>query len=377
MKHWDIFCKIVDNFGDIGVCWRLAKQLRSEHNLNICLWIDDLTVAQQLIPGLNPALPSQHIEDIHIQHWQTHSQFQQAADVVIETFGCELPAAYQALMYANTPWVNLEYLSAENWVSDFHGRHSKRGALTRHFYFPGFDGTTGGLLREHNVFKNNPQMANSAMQQQGLCDRLDIPLPAADTLKISLFCYNNAAIHALLNALASGAQATECYVPATGILPAVAAFFGTGSLTAGDVRRRDNLTLRVLPFLSQTDYDKLLAFCDMNFVRGEDSWIRAIWAGKPFIWQPYWQTENTHITKLKAFLEKHYADADKSSREINAALYLAWSEGKFETRIWENYLQQLSLLQSLHLRQSQQLAALPDLASNLVIFIENLAANKI
>jgi hypothetical protein len=22
--HWDIFCRVIDNFGDIGVCWRLA-----------------------------------------------------------------------------------------------------------------------------------------------------------------------------------------------------------------------------------------------------------------------------------------------------------------------------------------------------------------
>ena len=24
---WDIFCSVVDNFGDIGVTWRLARQL--------------------------------------------------------------------------------------------------------------------------------------------------------------------------------------------------------------------------------------------------------------------------------------------------------------------------------------------------------------
>lgn len=377
MKHWDIFCKIVDNFGDIGVCWRLAKQLHSEHDINICLWIDDLTVAQQLIPGLNPALHSQHIENIHIRDWQLHSEFQQAAEVVIETFGCELPEPYQALMQPETVWVNLEYLSAESWVADFHSRHSTRGKLSRHFFFPGFNAGTGGLLREQNVFENNQQMAHSAMQQQALCDRVGIPFPAADILKISLFCYTNAPIHALLNALTNGVQATECYVPATGILPTVAAFFGTGDLATGEVRSQGNLTLRVLPFLSQADYDKLLAFCDINFVRGEDSWIRAVWAGKPFIWQPYWQTENTHITKLKAFMKKHYADADKCSREANRALYLAWSEGNLETPVWENYLQQLSFLQSLHLKQSQQLAALPDLASNLVIFIENLSANKI
>jgi len=112
-------------------------------------------------------------------------------------------------------------------------------------------------------------------------------------------------------------------------------------------------------------------------VRGEDSWIRAIWAGKPFIWQPYWQTEDTHLIKLQAFLDTFYNHLDTKRQQTNTALYLAWTQGKLETQIWNHYLQQLSSLQQLHATQSVQLAAQPDLASNLVIFIENLRSNKI
>ena len=25
--HWDMFCRVIDNYGDIGVCWRLAADL--------------------------------------------------------------------------------------------------------------------------------------------------------------------------------------------------------------------------------------------------------------------------------------------------------------------------------------------------------------
>ena len=24
---WDIFCQVIDNHGDVGVCWRLAREL--------------------------------------------------------------------------------------------------------------------------------------------------------------------------------------------------------------------------------------------------------------------------------------------------------------------------------------------------------------
>lgn len=377
MKHWDIFCKIVDNFGDIGVCWRLAKQLHAEHGISVCLWIDDLVVASQLIPTLNAGQSSQHVDAIHIQHWHAHSQFNQAAEVVIEAFGCTLPATYLTLMRPETVWLNLEYLSAEPWVADFHGRHSKHDQLTRHFFFPGFTASTGGLLREHSIIESNQQLAVNPTLQQALCKRLCLSAPASDSLKISLFCYPNAAINDLLNAMASGTQYIQCYVPATSILPKVAAFFGQEHLLAGDVRIHKNLTVSVLPFLSQTDYDSLLAYCDINFVRGEDSWIRAIWAGKPFIWQPYWQTENTHIIKLKAFLETFYAQADITSQDANTALYLAWANTSLTAQTWQDYLQQLSTLQQLHAEQLLQLAMLPDLASNLVIFIENFRLNKI
>ena len=39
---WDIFCTVVDNYGDIGVCWRLARQLAAEHGFAVRLWVDDL-----------------------------------------------------------------------------------------------------------------------------------------------------------------------------------------------------------------------------------------------------------------------------------------------------------------------------------------------
>lgn len=367
-KRWDIFCKIVDNFGDIGVCWRLARQLQAEHDLQIRLWIDDLSAAKQLIPSLDTTLSTQVIQNIVITSWHAASIFNEPADVVIEAFSCELPAAYLSKMQANTVWINLEYLSAESWVEDFHAGNSKRNHLTRHFFFPGFTPATGGLLREHAVIANNQRLASNKLLQYQFLEQLN--LEDNNHLKVSLFCYPYAPIHALLDAIAQSNQPIDCYVPASSILPNVASFFGKNSIVAGEVLTHKNLKLHVLPFLSQADYDKLLVICDINFVRGEDSWVRAIWAGKPFIWQPYLQTEQTHITKLKAFLALFYDKFDDINKQSTYDVHLAWVGNDISTGVWQHYLNNLATLKPLTLQQSHALATQADLATKLVIFSE-------
>lgn len=372
MKRWDIFCKIVDNYGDIGVCWRLARQLRQEFHISIQLWIDDLQTAKQLIPSLDTQARTQTIDHISIEAWDKETHFSEAAPVVIEAFGCELPETYLVAMRPETVWINLEYLSAENWVSEFHALHSMQGKLTRHFFFPGFTKDTGGLLREHGLLEkraNNDKL-------QSLLTQLNCE-PDHKSIKVSLFSYPHAPIYRLLQAMATASQPTHCFIPATSILPAVLEFFGSPACLPGTTLQKQHLTITVLPFLSQADYDQLLAWCDINFVRGEDSWVRAIWAGNPFIWQPYLQSENTHIAKLDAFLERFYTDCSPAAKSAAYALHHDWSSGEISIADWGDYLNQLPNLKNFHQRRSSELAAMNDLATNLVIFIEKLQKNKL
>lgn len=378
MRRWDIFCKIVDNFGDIGVCWRLARQLHHEHGIQARLWIDDLNIAKQLIPALDTAQRIQLVDHITIAAWDADTRFVQAADAVIEGFGCELPAAYMALMQPDTIWVNLEYLSAEPWVEGFHAHNSKHGDLTRHFFFPGFTTATGGLLRERGIVETNQKFAGSRQLQAEFFQQLNLAANETSTaLKVSLFSYPQAPISDLLAAMANSNKKTACYVPATSILPKVAEFFGEASISAGDQLIRGSLTMHVLPFLSQPDYDKLLASCDINFVRGEDSWIRAIWAGKPFIWQPYLQSEDTHITKLQAFLDLFYSGCNEPAQKAAYAMHRQWLSDALPCAVWQYYLNNLGAIAAFDLQQANMLASLTDLASNLVIFIEKSAGNNI
>lgn len=354
-KRWDIFCKVVDNFGDIGVCWRLARQLQSEHAIAVRLWVDDLQVAQRLIPILDLTLTVQQVEGVYIAHWCEQADFSGAAEVVIEAFACGLPQPYLSAMQSQrVKWVNLEYLSAEPWVEGFHVQSSPQpNGLIRHFYFPGFTAATGGLIRECNL----PSLGSSKM---------------LSAHKVSLFCYPHAPIASLLGAMATGSQPLYCYVPATTILPQVADFFEKKILQIGQIIQRGALTIEVLPFLSQAEYDQLLATCDINFVRGEDSWVRAIWAGKAFIWQPYLQEEDAHLPKLNAFVALYYQAMPEQQRKVVEAMHMAWLEAEFPASVWHDYLSTWPSIALVSQQASQALSTQPDLASKLVIFCNNL-----
>ena len=131
--RWDIFCKVVDNYGDIGVCWRLARQLAGEHGLAIRLWVDELSAFARLAPQVDASADAQVVAGIEVRRWREPWPGEAPADVVLETFGCRLPDTYRAAMAARSPppaWVNVEHLSAEAWVAGHHGLPSPQPPLT-------------------------------------------------------------------------------------------------------------------------------------------------------------------------------------------------------------------------------------------------------
>lgn len=372
MQNWDIFCRIVDNYGDIGVCWRLTKQLAAEHGKHVRLWIDDLHIAGRLIPTLDPALGSQTIAGVELCQWQEAGKTEHIGDVVIEAFACELPPAYLEKMAARQPvWINLEYLSAEPWVAGFHARESRHPTLplNKQFFFPGFADDTGGLLREHDLITRRDAFQNSPQVQAGFRQKFGIPDHSG--LKVSLFSYRHAPLAGLLQAMADSPQPVLCLVPDSGILPVISNHFDDANLKPGDVVNKGNLTLLALPFLSQDEYDRLLWLCDINFVRGEDSWVRATWAGRPMIWQPYRQQENTHLEKLEAFLDVYCRGLAPEIAAAIKKMHESWCSDALPETVWQEFLEYLPALGRHASGLAIKLAKESDLASKLVIFCGN------
>ncbi|MDO8465364.1 MAG: elongation factor P maturation arginine rhamnosyltransferase EarP [Gallionella sp.] len=339
-RSCDIFCNVIDNYGDIGVCWRLARQLANEHGLAVRLWVDDLNSLAKLCHETDAARGIQHCRGVEVRHWTadafhplpqplSRKRERGVAELVIEAFACKLPQSYIEAMAAQqqSVWINLEYLSAEDWVHGCHGLPSPHPSLplTKYFFFPGFTKQTGGLLLERDLFARRDAFRSDASQQQAFWQSFCMEMPDAKTLKISLFGYENDALARLFDAWANGAQPVLCLVPEGRILPQVGGYFGDAAPCAGKAYSRGNLQVRVLPFVEQERYDELLWACDVNFVRGEDSCVRAQWAGKPFIWQIYPQHDAVHWKKLQAFLNLYCVPLNAAASQAVHGLWQTWN----------------------------------------------------
>lgn len=310
---WDIFCQVIDNFGDVGVCWRLSADLAARGH-RVRLWLDDPTALPWMAPG---AIEGQW-PGISVRAWGDAQDANvpdalEPGQVWVESFGCALPEAFVAAQVgahriAGTKppvWINLEYLSAEAFVERCHGLPSPVMAgpaqgWTKHFFYPGFTPRTGGLLREPGWVPPSQVADHVArrqwLQQHHIADR-------GEAL-VSLFCYATAPTERLLESLAAQAKPVHLLVTAGQAHQALKAERSRAPWAT------DHLRITYLPLVAQTDFDALLCICDLNFVRGEDSLVRALWAGRPFVWQIYPQDDGAHQAKLDAFLDALVAPTD-------------------------------------------------------------------
>ncbi|MGE7957580.1 elongation factor P maturation arginine rhamnosyltransferase EarP [Pseudomonas sp. NPDC089530] len=371
---WDIFCSVVDNYGDIGVTWRLARQLVAEHRCAVRLWVDDLRAFERLCPTVDNALPQQWQEGVDVRHWPAEWSPVAAADVVIAAFACQLPPVYMEAMAERERrplWLNLDYLSAEAWVIGCHGLPSvKFKGVQKYFFFPGFQAGTGGLLREAGLLEQRRAFQQAPLARRGFLEGLGI-FAAADARLISLFAYENAGLASWLDVLAGDARATHLLVPEGRILGDVQRWLGVGALAAGDVHVHGALTVQVLPFVRQQDYDRLLWACDFNAVRGEDSFVRAQWAGRPMLWHIYQQDEDIHLDKLDAFLELYTQGLSLEAKAALIDLWRAWDAGGDMAPGWKKLLEHWPEVVVHAEKWCLEQGSRPDLAAALVQFYLN------
>ena len=310
---WDIFCCVVDNFGDVGVLWRLSAALAARGQ-QVRLWIDDTSALAWMAPG---ALAGDW-PGVRVMPWRDAENASvcsalPCANVWIEGFGCDIPTGFMAHFAQRVDavagvvrpvWINLEYLSAEPYVERNHGLPSPvlsgpAQGWTKYFFYPGFTAGSGGLVRN--------AVADAAA---GATNPAPVSIPSMR--QVSLFCYEPEALPALLTSLARDGRATQLMVAHGRATQAM-----RGVLARGEFSAPGNLQVEYLPALSQPQFDALLGSCDLNMVRGEDSLVQALWAGKPFIWQAYPQSDAAHRTKLDALLD--WLQADSAVRDVHRA----------------------------------------------------------
>lgn len=364
-QRCDIFCTVIDNFGDAGVCLRLARQLAVEHGWSVRIWIDRLDILHQCLPEIDPSLSEQTVAGLRVSRWISGGWLspEEIPELVIEAFGCRLSKAWvDGMARRERPpvWLNLEYMSAEKWVDGCHGLPSPDPAtgLVKHFFFPGF-ASSGGLLREKPLSDLVQEFGDSERQRAFLAS-LGVEV-AADELAVSMFCYPGSLIDPLIEAWRNGPSRVHC-LASLSLAPDVLQPLRQAAAD-GAIR------LSLLPFLRQEDYDRLLLSSGVNFVRGEDSFVRAQWAMRPFIWQPYRQEGDVHAEKLEAFLEKYLAGANQQVADAVRPLSLAWSGFRqLNSATWSQFMQHKPSILNHNQMWSARLQAYGDLASHLAEF---------
>lgn len=373
--QWDIFCAVVDNYGDIGVTLRLARQLVAEQGVAVRLWVDDLRALQPLSPATSLTAAQQWLEGVEVRIWTAEAVFGvEPGEVVIEAFACELPVAFIAAMAAQPRpplWLNLEYLSAEDWVAGCHALPSPQPCgLRKLFFFPGFTEGTGGLLREGDLLARRDALQTDQAARISFLERLGVK-PLAGARLVSLFAYENAGLAEWLEAMAGGDETVQLLVPQGRIQAQLQDWLGVTAMQPGQVWQRGRLQVQLLSFMPQADYDRLLWCCDFNAVRGEDSFVRAQWSARPLLWHIYQQEEGAHWDKLEAFLQLYVEGLSEPAALALSGLWRAWNAGQGMGLAWQSLQPCWAELAEHARRWSARQAAYPDLATALALFYRN------
>ncbi|HBZ57684.1 MAG TPA: hypothetical protein DEO49_00835 [Sutterella sp.] len=335
MPACDIFCKVIDNFGDAGIAWRLARSLSLEYGWSVRLVIDLPATLSRMVPEVDAQKRSQTACGIRVELWDNEfdEAGHEASDVVIEAFSCFLPADYEAAIARrieagrSCKVFALDYLTAEDYAESMHGLNSPhpRYGYPKTFFFPGFTEKTGGILRERNLDADQRQFAAGGGRKAFLAS---VGADPAHPFSLFFFTYPTTPVKALAQSLAADPRPLQLL-----LAPGEAS-----EMLADELHRLhepSHIRLVRCPMFAQKDFDKILWSSHAALVRGEDSVVRAQLAGTPLLWTLYPQAEQGHLTKMCAFegmYGRHFTDA--KARESWEALELELNSGAREVRAW-------------------------------------------
>ncbi len=313
-KTIDIFCHVVDNYGDIGVVYRFAREFKRRHpECRVRVFVDDLNSLKSMHPEIDTHLTRQ--EHAGIMYIDTLALNRALVDelgtahILVEAFACYIPEiVLDAASGRRTYIINIDHLSAEKWVEGYHLKESLlgRGELKKYFFMPGFTIDTGGVVVDTHIEAFRERLGHDRRAYLNkIIEPLGVEIDGGDeTMVGTIFTYERR-FDSLLDSLERHDRRTCLLVfdrkSIEGMKMTVSEKkverLGEASYRVG------NSVIAFLPFLPQQTYDELLCLADFNLVRGEDSLVRAILAEKPFIWHAYKQDNNYQMVKVKAFLE--------------------------------------------------------------------------
>ena len=343
-----VFVRVIDNWGDVGVGWRLCMQLACSFPWRVRLWIDDVAALGKLVLAAELAAVQ---DTVMVEKWSDDDsvslRLAQLADpvMVIETFGCDLPSPVLRRMQQCQPlWLNWEYLTAEDWAVDLQAMPSLQGnGLAKYFWFMGIDQQSGGLLREANYLSRRNEFLQQPCLQQAFKQQYGLPLEHVGQLWL-IFAYTSERWAQWLSMWRGADEPITLWLAGHEVadsLRAAGVIAADALQQVGDTFELEQVTMVRIPFVPQSAFDNLLWLADGAIVRGEDSFVRALWAGLPFLWHIYQQEEAVHLQKLDAYWHKASINWPASVREAVLALSADLNGGEhlsesLRLRLWLN-----------------------------------------
>ncbi|WP_448821080.1 elongation factor P maturation arginine rhamnosyltransferase EarP [Cetobacterium sp.] len=323
IKSLDIFCEIIDNFGDIGVVYRLAKELKVFYN--DCVDIRVILNRVDEFTNMNKKAKNINYQEIDGIIYMTNEYLTKnictfsPADVIIEAFGCNVLEEYlEKAKIESSLLINLEYLSGEDWIEEVHLMESPLGAkkLKKFFYMPGFTDKTGGVIVDSSFLNRK----RSVLENKEYYLKKYIPEIDKRYFIGTIFSYEKN-FRPLMDVLLKNGKDNCLLILGEKSQISIKSLIEEFNIQflADGIYKYKNILIKFMPFLEQEEYEELINLADYNFVRGEDSFIRALLTGKPFIWHIYLQDEMAHMDKVDGFIRRYNETLEKleSGRALN------------------------------------------------------------
>ena len=316
----DIFCEIIDNFGDIGVVYRISKELKKIfQNVRIRIVLNRL----EEFKAINKKVKDVDYQEIDGLICVTEKYVKEnmesfgVSDVFIEAFGCNVPEEYVKAAKENSKlWINLEYLSGEKWIEDFHLCESliDSKTLKKIFFMPGFSEKSGGVIIDSGFLE---RMKYGKENRDEVFKKYFKDFDLKDKFIGTVFSYEKN-FENLLETLKNYEKETVLLLMGEKTQKSFSEILKK-NLTEdyGNIVKYGKITMIYSDFFSQEEYEEIISASDFNFTRGEDSFVRGIILRKPFMWHIYLQEEKAHMDKIKAFTERFKESVEVSEEEKN------------------------------------------------------------
>lgn len=342
----DVFCDVIDNYGDAGVCLRLCRDL-TKKDISVNLYCNRTAVLSKILN-----LYDKKNELLKIYQWPDNKENYVAQKIIIQAFSVRLPSfLIENIKLQKSLVINLEYLTAETFAEECHQLPSFSDGIQSYFFFPGFTNKTGGVLIEDNYLNLIKKYRNHT------------------STSITVFSYKNDKLKSFIDNLNEFEFEKNLIIFEGKPLDNFNNIYKTNLLPDCSLKM-NNLNILTKKMVSQDEYDELLCTSFINLVRGEDSIVRAMLAGKPFLWHIYPQEDNAHIEKINALFDRmnEYCD-DKEAVEKLRQITLSYNGmsnliDSFDLKEFYKDWKKISL------QWSEHLISLGSLSSNLIAFLK-------